>query len=550
MMLRWIYIALSALIFAACSNDKVAGNSAETGSPELAGVLVLDNGSPASFARIHCVPQSFDALQNAELPAAFQTTADENGEYALDSIPAGTYSLEAFHEESGKRLLVQGLNVTEDNELNYDNILKDVGSAKLLVPGAFDEGTEGVATVYGTTLVRNIVVHGGSIQVPDLPADSMNLHVILDSGEVDFVLNVEPGDTTVVGDTLEFRFVSPLALPAGYDTLPDLSTDIPLAFRLNSANCDFDQIASLYGRWEATRISADGSRSRTLPVAPAIVDESAEQLVLWVRVDSLNVRDSVELVLNTAKNSGAARDVFPTNREYTAVWHFYGDLATINDDAEKSNFPGTAVQTFATEGVLGDGIAFNGTASYVTIENSAEADSSKPADFDVPFGESITFSLWVKLDDLTSRQTIFHKGNSQYNLVYAPDSGFVFSMYHEAEAAKTDSSGELASDTAGYRLFVATGDSLVKAGEWMFVAFNYRGNADAYINSKKVTTTAQKEPWAGKRDQGSNFEFGNFDGAVDEFFFGAGFRSEGWMLATYLNQTPNSTWPVLKFTTK
>ena len=59
----------STAIFGGCSSDShIAGNSAETGSPELAGIFLLDNGSPAAFARVHCVPSDFDAA-SGELPS-------------------------------------------------------------------------------------------------------------------------------------------------------------------------------------------------------------------------------------------------------------------------------------------------------------------------------------------------------------------------------------------------------------------------------------------------------------------------------------------------
>ena len=115
---------------AGCSSDShVAGNSAETGSPELAGILLLEGGNPAAYARVQCVPQNFDAVTGDVLPGAFKTETDVNGSYRLDSIPAGFYSLEAYHEETGKRLLVRNIEV--------DSSSVDV-SDTLLAPGAID----------------------------------------------------------------------------------------------------------------------------------------------------------------------------------------------------------------------------------------------------------------------------------------------------------------------------------------------------------------------------------------------------------------------------
>ena len=68
--------------FAGCSSDSdVAGNSAETGSPELAGILVLDNGKPAARTKVQCVPRGYNILAASKaeqvLPSAFETVTDE-----------------------------------------------------------------------------------------------------------------------------------------------------------------------------------------------------------------------------------------------------------------------------------------------------------------------------------------------------------------------------------------------------------------------------------------------------------------------------------------
>lgn len=534
-MVKWAYAILLALFLAACSDDsgEVAGNSAETGSPELAGILTLDNGDPAGFADVQCVPQGFDAREDS-LPEAFTTTTDSNGRYALDSIPAGRYSLEAVHRESGKRLLVQGLELTENDSLNRDGVLTEVGAARLLVPGEFSEGAEGVATVYGTTILRRVAVKNGAVVVDSLPSDSLDLLVFVDEGEpVEFVLNVEPGDTAVAGDTLVLRFVAPLALPEGYDSLPGMSTDLPLALRLDSSNCDFDAVARLPGLWEAARISADGSRSKVLPVTPAYFDTVAKRALFWVRLDSLNVADSVEFLLNTAKPPRSAQDVFPTNRVYNAVWHFYSGVDLVEDDAEKARAPGEATNVKVTEGVLGPAAQFSGEGSSVEAADSLT-------------GVNVSISMWVKLNSLGKRQGILTKGKTQFSLVYAPDSGLVFSVYHEAEAPVLDSAGNVTNDTASYRMYLATGDSVVKAGEWMFVAFNYNGAVSAFVDGVKLSILKQKEPWTGKRDSSTALVLGGFDGAVDEFFLGGSFRTDDWTLATYLNQSPEFAWPRLQ----
>ena len=176
--------ALLAAFGAGCSSDsQVAGNSAETGSPELAGILVLDNGKPAARTKVQCVPGDYNIVAASEaeqvLPSAFETETDENGNYEFDSIPSGNFNLEAFHQESGQMLLVQNLSAEEDEPLAVNDTLRNSGTVKLLVPGAFRENQGGEAIVIGTTIRRRVSVQNGKIVVDSLPADTFEIVVYM-----------------------------------------------------------------------------------------------------------------------------------------------------------------------------------------------------------------------------------------------------------------------------------------------------------------------------------------------------------------------------------
>ena len=98
--------AFAFMFLASCSDAKTAGNSAETGSPELAGVLFLEKGALAKHAHLQCIPQEFDVFHDT-VQDAFKTVSDKNGAYSFHSLTDGIYTLEAFHPETGERLLVQ-----------------------------------------------------------------------------------------------------------------------------------------------------------------------------------------------------------------------------------------------------------------------------------------------------------------------------------------------------------------------------------------------------------------------------------------------------------
>jgi hypothetical protein len=528
----------STAIFGGCSSDShIAGNSAETGSPELAGIFLLDNGNPAAFARVHCVPSDFDAA-SGELPAAYSTETDSTGYYSLDSIPAGTYAVEAFHEESGKRFLVQNVSVTEDDSIAVSDTLRAPGSVEIAFNSLIEDGTSAMVTIPGTTILRKVIVHAQKAIIDSLPTDTLGLRIYIENDTLDY------GDVYVKSDTtvqtlvnyplIEYTFVAPLALPEGEDTLSSFVSDIPLALRLTAENSDIDSLARLQGRWEIVRISKDGKRSKKLPIVNSVFDE--KEAVFWVSVDSLNVSDSLELSFNNALESGYAHDVFPTNRSYSLVYHF--DRGTdIKDDAEKGYFDGslTATETGTetvenrnADGVLGTSIALDATNS-ITATNSAKPDSTRKVNLSFD-DKQFCFSLWVNLETL-KQQTIFEKAD-EYALRYDPDQGFVVEFY--------------ATDTVSYKQTWASGTKGIEAGKWIFIAFSKHSipQTNYFINGTKIEAEETRSDWDGNREF-ADFKIGGFNGKIDELMLGSAFRDDSWTRLTYLNQKPEDSWPKL-----
>ena len=563
--------------FSGCSSsDNVAGNSAETGSPELAGILVLDGGKPAAHARVQCVPEGYDAWIDADLPAAYSTETDKDGRYRLDSVPDGTYALEAYHAQSGKRLLVRGVKVAEDDSVAVSDTLRAPGVVKLELVDSYNEHKV-VVVVPGTTIRRETSIRDfHELVVDSLPAGELDLQIYFDDLYWSSVFEVEvaPGDTQTIlipsaiepdvvipHDSVSFTWKAPLSLPEGVDTLTSSVTDIPIALRLTEENCNFDSLQYITGRWEAVRISKDGSRSKKLPISyhelatPGYGVET-KQVVLWVRVDSLNVTDSLELSYDGLLNPAYAFDVFPTNRSYSLVWHFGYAVSPQTDYAEMGDFDGTAFGSVdadaITEGVVGIGIEMDSAGSFY-VKSSARLDTTREVNMSFDEDGYFCFSTWVELDALDKEQTVFEKAK-EYALLYVPEKGFVVEVYHVA-----DSSDAL--DSASYKVSWASGTDEIKAGEWTYVAFSRRALEQTvfYVNDAKVSASPEKSDWDDANivfslepsDRSDSvgvrayFEVGGFTGKLDELMVGGCFRDETWTRLTYLNQKPESYWPIL-----
>ena len=533
----------SAAIFGGCTSDShIAGNSAETGSPELAGIFLLDNGKPATFARVHCVPSDFDATTD-ELAASYSTLTDSAGHYSLDSIPAGTYTVEAFHEESGKRLLVQNISVTEDDSIAVSDTLRTPGSVEIAFNSLIEDGTSAVVTIPGTTILRKVTVHGLVAIIDSLPTDTLGLRIYIENDTLEY------GDVYVKSDTtvqtlvnyphIEYTFVAPLALPKNEDTLSSFVSDIPLALRLTEENSDIGTLARLQGRWEVVRISKGGKRSKKLPIANPVFDSTAKEAIFWINVDSLNVSDSLELSFNNELETGFAQDVFPTNRSYSLVYHFESGTA-IKDDAEKGYFDGLlSSKSSKSDGVIGASIALD-SATFITATNSAKNDSTRKVNLSFD-DKQFCFSLWVSLESL-KQQIIFEKAN-EYALRYDPDQGFVVEFYHIA----TEKAGDKgATDTTNYKQTWASGTTEIKAGKWIFISFSKHSipQTNFFINGTKIEAEEVRTDWDGNR-KFEDFKIGGFTGKLDELTLGSCFRDDSWTRLTYLNQKPSDYWPKL-----
>lgn len=525
------------LLSAGCTTD-VAGNSAETGSPELAGVLYLDNGNPASFARVRVVGSDFDFYQGDDLRDVIEVATDSNGAYSIDSMPeinSKSFSLEAFHEESGKRLLIQNL-ALEDDSLVVNDSLQNPGVALLNVENIFEskvEGLKGSATIVGTTFMQSVEVKDGSVLVDSLPAGEQDLVIRLydkDTLKTQFnKIDVVPGDT-VVFDTISEAIVRSYAMPlllakeTSLDSSESVLTDVPMVFGLDSSVFDFDSLLTngKNGRFEAFRVNAQGERSATLPIDVGRWDASSKEALFWVRVDSLNVDDSLVIEFNSRKSSVFAKDVFPTNGYYRTVWHFDGGAKQLIDVAENESVSmGVPSKVSEVDGVVGKAFGFDGSASVV-IDNSSEGELNFPAD-------TLSFGVWVKLDDVKDSSMIFSK-DGQYSLVVDPKEGFV-AGYRETVV---DSLG----DTLQKAHTFHSGDSLLVADKWTHIYFQKRGPMQSfYVDGVKISQAEKVTTAQFQRYEFANLVVGKgFKGAIDELMFSDGYRTDNWVKATYYNQ--------------
>ena len=534
----WVYILLIFFTCLGCFDQQAGGNSAESGNPELAGILMLKGKEPAVLARVQCIPSDFNVMHDT-LPLFFKTTTDSLGHFSFDSLPKGEFSLEAYDQASGERLLIQNLEI-DVNSVIEENLLP-TGVLRIGVED-LDENDSGFVILQGTTLYRPVTVKYGTIFVDSLPVADYDSLVFIPFGE-----SVENGYTLVRNvtiasdDTLKINasllslsLIAPLKYPDG-DTLSSIIRDIPLAFRIDSTLIDFDVLSRLSGRWTAMRGDFD------LPISLARYDVISKEIVFWIRVDSLLVEDTLSLHFNEGLSTIYAKDVFPESAGYIAVWHFDEGDSLVEDATELKQFPGVSNDVREEPGSVGKSFFYNGKSSYVSIPNSASGDLNFAID------DTMSISVWVRLDTLNTSRFVYGKGATQYHLKYLYPTGWLFEEYEEAKTGTT-------------RYWYLPDTTMETSKDWTYITITMRGQeTNLYINDSLITNEPKIGGYESERYTENLFEIGRqvfplssdssgqyFYGAIDELHVSFVSRKPDWIKASYWNQRPTDYWPRLK----
>lgn len=541
-------IFLLAFLLVACTDSRTSlGNSAESGNPELAGMVRFSDGSPAPFASVAVVPARFSALDGLPLDSSFIGKADSLGRYAFFRVPPGKFTLEAFDSASGERFLQKGISVSEDSTFERDCVLESVGSIRLGSHG-FADGTNGFIYVPGTTILRHVTVELGNIFVDSLPSDSLWPLVFV--SEDGYSLSLEKG-VSVVSDSVKnvdanrvsFGFSFPLDMTASGIGLSENLRNFPLALRLDSGDFDFGGLERIHGTWTAVLCSD------TLALDNSYSDFERGSFVFWVRIPRLRAGalDTLRLYFDEgAETSFADSTARVFSDGFVAAYHFDEDETSAHDATGNGFDAIPEMLAVAGDAAVGGALSYDGKKGFLTIPNS------EGGDFDVTLREPVTFSVWIKMADTSLSHVVFGKGASGYNLKYMQGVGWLYEVY-------TDDVKDSTADPAQYLYYWYT-DSTVAVNEWtQLVVAQDSSGASLYVNGALATATPKKGTTESVRVTDSLFVVGKlvypaddptdlvthyFKGVIDELHLSRDTRSAEWIRTSFENQNPARRWPI------
>jgi hypothetical protein len=403
-----------------CTDLNLAGGGldTETSGGTVVGLLTAEDGTPEKYARVFCVPSSYNALKDPQLSDSLINATDETGHYRFDRVKKGGYNIQAASLDKKTNVLICGINVGKDTITVLGGTLHPSGTLKIIFPDAVN-GASGYYYLPGTTFFT--LIQNGFAVMSDVPSgfvpavdyfdtrDSSKNHVV----KTGFFIS--PDDTTVITDLVPWKFSKKLFLNTTV-TGADITGNVfnfPVLVRLTSSNFDFAR--DVAGGGDLRFIKSDNT---PLPYEIERWDRVTELAEVWVKIDTVYGNDSSQYFTMWWGNPNAVsasngEAVFDTTEGFLGVWHLGGSGNANASDATLHHYDGTPTDTApqAIPGIIGDALQFDGNANGLIMKNTAHS----PLNFPRP--GTYTFSTWVYVDTVyDADEFIAGKGYDQYSL--------------------------------------------------------------------------------------------------------------------------------------
>ncbi|MCX7725335.1 MAG: DUF2341 domain-containing protein, partial [Chitinispirillaceae bacterium] len=417
-------LLLSLGILLNCSRNTVTGGEGNGSETIAKGIIVDSSGVPLSGVEVTLLPFNYNPITNSKIPASYRGISNSKGEYCLNNISAGNYSLEAV-SSSMMKALVRNIHITgAENEVVVDTCrLCKTGTVivnlkeksphcgdYLYLPGTTTYTFVTTAdSISGRTLLNNVpagtfgelfYVSITTLQVTNLIKDS---------------LKVTSGDT-VLSSYSAWKYSAKILFnttESGANIEENLY-EFPVLLRLNGTIFDFSKVKN---RGEDIRfVKSDGT---PLPYEIERWDRNNSKAEIWIKVDTIYGNCSSKWIAmywgnSEAVDSSTPESVFDTAKGFQGVWH----LNDLKDeqvlDATANRYNGISDDTTfpqVKEGIIGNCCWFDGTKTFIICPNTAMGK------INFPMKSRYTISVWVYADTFIELpQTLVSKGMYEYFL--------------------------------------------------------------------------------------------------------------------------------------
>lgn len=286
--------------------------------------------------------------------------------------------------------------------------------------------------------------------------------------------------------------------------------------------------------WDIAITKEDGIT--TIPFEIESYDPQAGQLSVWVSLDTLHSSDPDQFYFYYGGSANSdPSDLSFWYQDYLGVWH----LDSSYDDSGPGSWNLTNSEVSPTVSKIGYGIS-NNDNSYLSAGNISTIGGA----------DSITGSIWVKLDDLNSDGALFAKGNWGPDLpilFWRDEKGYnsgrvnTFSIlvYGNSVSKRIEGEADIANDT-----------------DWHYVAFTFAaGEIDGlrlYVDGiEDPNSPVDVSTISSLLSNSESFRIGrssntlSLQGKLDEARLSSSVRSAEWIRTEYNNQSdPTTFWTI------
>ncbi len=522
---------------------------------EVIGYVSISGNEPAPFTQVKLIPNDYDPSFMAGIGDSMIDTSDDSGRYTFNSVPPGTYNVQAVQLKQRTRMLVTGIEVSGDTTIVPVGSLSEPGLVKFVLSG--NDTDRGFITIPGTDITKKVDGLSNEIVLDSVPAGiipeirytDLDKNVLLTKHDV----LVKSSDTTILSN-ISWEYKRRIYLnttASGADVASDVY-NFPVLIRLTANNFDFSQ-----ARANGEDIRFNSLQDTPLPYEIEHWDAAASQASIWVKIDTVYGNDSTQSILMYWGNPDAedysnGALVFDTSVGFQGVWHLGDGQNDLIHDATYNGYDGSSPDTdrpIIGTGAIGNCRVFNGKNHFITMSNTA---GSK---IDFPQNGYYSLSAWVLLDTLDFRsRCIVSKGYEQY---YLRSSSFSLESI-----PNTTPFWEFVEFNGEDKVWQVS-NSPVTAKQWVHLVGVREGTRQfLYCNGALVDSTIDLWPNENVGRKTSNdlyigrfvetiqipLDQGlcNFQGSIDEVRIISGALSPDWIRLCFMNQKPEDKLVVFK----
>jgi hypothetical protein len=532
----------------ACSNSlQIAGGTTDTGNARIVACITMSGGIPASDARV-IIRRNDYLADNLSLPSKTPATqkevcTDENGQFILDSMDTGSYTIEVNDRVSNACLLSCKI-AGKNDKINLGTYIVHP-YAKVEGTAAAPPSCSGIIFLQIYGLERCIPLDAtGHFFVSDLPEGCYDFifsarDTTFKPVTVDSIKAVSGAIAEVPYSGWTYKNIITLNTTSGGADVAGTVLNFPVLIRLSKSNFDFSRCAG-----NGADIRFTKSNGESLPFEISQWDSANGAAAVWVRLDTVQGNSANQQILiyygfHEAANASNSAAVFDTSNGFQGVWHFDESVISQVKDATVNGYNGTPYNMTAAsivEGAIGKALDFDGSSSYVSMSGTAESKLNYQQN------GYYSISAWVYVDTLDAEwHVVASKGHEQYYL-----------------KLKSFSSGKATwefvefQDQQGWEY---TEDSVPPAPgskQWVYLTGVRSGSKQyIYINGALAAGSIPLMTGNYPRNTGDDFSIGRyarqvtipyaenwcfFDGKVDEVRSMSYAPSADWIKLCYMNQ--------------